>query len=339
MIKIENNQKQGELANIKRNLIVADEVALRGVNKKRLGDKWTDMVASIESMGIQQPISVRRIPEGFPGHDEGKVVIIDGLHRWEAANELGLDEIPCQVFEDTMSFEEVLVRQVLGNAHRLETRPAEYADHIQRLMARDETLTQADVATILNKNQAWVSRILKLNKLNDEAKELVNDNAITLATAVALAQLPAEEQPDWYDRAQSMNADEFTVYAAERATELRKRSRNESATDEFTPKMKLMTRGGIQNLFGQLSQDLADYSEAEMEEMSETSSAKVGQWIAVRTVLGLDPEEVERQREEWDAQQRERLRKKSEKEAAKAAEAALGKGSNVKGAALPLGFR
>lgn len=84
-------------------------VALRAVN--RTSDGYVELVDSIKRNGVYNGILVREVKDP----DSGEVLygLIDGLHRFSAAQDAGLTEIPAQV--RSMADAEVLEAQVIAN--------------------------------------------------------------------------------------------------------------------------------------------------------------------------------------------------------------------------------
>ena len=80
-----------------------------------------------------------------------------------AARDVGLSMVPCIIRE--ISDKDVLALQIQANAISLETKPAEYAHQIKRMMALDPDLTQSQVACLIRKSPSWVGSCLSLANL------------------------------------------------------------------------------------------------------------------------------------------------------------------------------
>jgi ParB/RepB/Spo0J family partition protein len=115
--------------------------------RKELGD-ISELVESIKSVGVLQPILVRPI-----GRDKYEVVV--GSRRFAAAQKAKLKAIPAIVKE--MSDEEAIIESLTENIQRgdLEIEEIAGAYNIAK-----EWLTQEDFAKRIGKSQEWVSRIL-----------------------------------------------------------------------------------------------------------------------------------------------------------------------------------
>ncbi len=78
------------------------------------------------------PITVREVRD--PDTGQKYYSLIDGLHRYNAAQDAGLEEIPCHVL--TMDELQVLEAQLMANVHKVETRPVEYIEAARRASSR-----------------------------------------------------------------------------------------------------------------------------------------------------------------------------------------------------------
>ena len=209
--------------------IQENEAALRSVDKQ--GESFLGLVASVKTDGILNSIAVSPIKDTDPQQYR----LVDGLQRFSAAQDSGLSEIPCIIRD--MDETEVYFAQILANAHTIETKAADYAAGLQRILAGNPTMTMGDLAGKLSKSEDWLRNMLKLNKLNDQVKALVNDNKINLTNAQSLAKLPSAEQMDWLEQAQTEPPAEFLPKIAERARDIRKAAREGKVPEEvkFTP--------------------------------------------------------------------------------------------------------
>jgi len=195
-------------------------VALRTVDKESEG--FLGLVDSIKLEGITNAISVRNAvakdDKGAPTGEE-YLELIDGLHRYTAALQAGLTEIPAIVMDkDDKS---VLIVQMMANFHRIVTRPAEYAQQLRRLMDMDRTLTSASLADSLGVSTKYIDDRLALNKIeNKKIKELIDNGDIKLGNAYALSKLPVDEQDAWVERAISQTPEEFVPAVTARRKEI-----------------------------------------------------------------------------------------------------------------------
>ncbi len=116
-----------------------------------------ELVASIRSQGVLQPILVRRHPA-----DRSRFQIVAGERRWRATRLAGLTEIPC--FVRDMSDADASAAALVENLQREDLNPIEEAEGFRRLIA-DFSLTQDDLATAIGKSRSHVANLLRLLKL------------------------------------------------------------------------------------------------------------------------------------------------------------------------------
>jgi len=189
--------------------------ALRAVNKS--GNSFIELTDSIRKQGVLNPILVREETDVETGAKY--FALVDGLHRFTAAQEAGLTEIPAQVL--SLSDAEVLVAQVMTNVHKIETKPAEYAKAIHRILSYNPTMTKAELADKLGKSPAWLNQVLGLLKLDESIQTKVDEGLINVSNAYALSRLPIEEQKNYLDQAQTQTPQEFVGVVSARHKELR----------------------------------------------------------------------------------------------------------------------
>lgn len=204
-------------------------VALRGVNRTNVD--YIQLVDAVKDVGIINPISVREVKDATTG--EIFYGIIEGLHRYTASLDAGKETIPAQVMN--MSDAEVEEAQIIGNIHKIETKPVEYSKALQRLMGRNPTTTFSQMADKLHRSDSWLKERLGLTKLNKTVGDLVDGGKINLSNAYVLAKLPEDEQAAFIDRAQSMNPQEFggTVQARKKELDTARRQGRAAAPEGF----------------------------------------------------------------------------------------------------------
>ena len=135
-----------------------------------------ELAASIESLGLLQPLLVR--PRGT-----GDYELIAGERRLRAAQQAGLREVPVLVVEtdERGSLERALVE----NIHREDLNPIEEASAYRQLL--DEAgLTQEELAARLGRNRVTVTNTLRLLDLPADLQRLVADRKLTGGHARAL---------------------------------------------------------------------------------------------------------------------------------------------------------
>ena len=207
------------------------EIALRDVDPK--SPDFLALVESIRQNGIINAISVCPVTNAETG--ENYYVIIDGLHRYTAACEAGLTEVPCTI--KTADEAKILALQFQANMRRVDTKPAQYGKHIRRIMVLNPDINVATIANDLCVSTSYIMQRLCLTALIPEIQKAVDANQIPLNSAIALSKLPAEEQPEWVERAMTMESATFVENATARAKSIREAIRAGRSPEEevFTP--------------------------------------------------------------------------------------------------------
>jgi ParB family chromosome partitioning protein len=140
-------------------------------------ENLTELVDSIRSRGIFQPLIVRRSQKGS-GYE-----LIAGERRWRAARKLNLPKVPAIVRVATD--QQVLELALIENLQRAELDPVEEADGYATLI---ETfgLKQEEVAERDGKNRATVANALRLRSLPSEVRDLLRSKQISVGHAKAI---------------------------------------------------------------------------------------------------------------------------------------------------------
>jgi hypothetical protein len=106
-----------------------------------------------------------------------------------------------------MTDRQVLIFQLKCNAIRPKTALFEYARRLKILMK--EGHTAASLSKLIDKTPRWIQTQLYLNRLCEEARGPVENGDITMGSALALANLPADLQPKFIDDAIKMKQVDF----------------------------------------------------------------------------------------------------------------------------------
>jgi len=303
-------------------------VALRSVDVE--GENYGGLRDSIARVGILDAISVRRRTEDVDGSTVEFYEIVNGLHRYTAAVEVGLAELPVNIV--SLDRVELLEAQIMANIHRVDTKPVEYTRQLQRIFAMNPTFTISDMSVRIARSASWVSQRLNLLKLEPSVQALVDADKITVANAVALSKLPHNEQLNYIDQAMTETTDVFAPTVQARAKELKDAAREgrQSKPAVFAPVSSLRRFGELKDEYN---------SPAIGPELCRQAGAKTaedGFALGIAFAINLDPlsiatqqaADVEKKTKLDDAKKRraaERAKKKADdaaNEAAKAAEEA-----------------
>lgn len=302
-----------KLVNIREN-----KDALRPVNKE--SEDYLGLVDSIKAMGVLNPISVREVgpdKDGtLPRAADGSVLyaLIDGLHRYNAAIDAGLTEIPVNVV--SMDQAEVYEAQIAANVHKIETKAVEYTKAVQRIMSLHPTRTITEQAARLGKSAKWLKDRLNLLDISEPIQKLIDDGKIKISNAVILAKLPAEEQSNWIDKAMTMTPNEFAPAVVGRVKQIKedKKKGKASSPEVFTPNPHLRKFGLIKDEY------LKPTELPRLIAANKITNALDAAKLTMAWVMNMDAETIAKKKAEWEARQKqaeEAAKKRAEEKAAK----------------------
>jgi len=145
-------------------------------------DALLDLASSIKEHGVIQPILVRPAKKGYE--------LVAGERRWRAARLAGLKDIPAIVRdldEKTNSF-----YALIENMQREDLNAIEEAEAISEIIEK-YGLTQEETSKVVGKSRPYITNALRLLKLPEEVKELVNNGNLSMGHARAVAGLSGEK--------------------------------------------------------------------------------------------------------------------------------------------------
>lgn len=143
------------------------------------GQTMVDLVASISSVGIIEPIVVRQVATN-------EFVIVAGERRFAAAKVLKLHQIPCVVTQCSDS--EALVISLTENLQRSDLDPVDKARALRRL--RDEfALTQQEIGRRVGMSQSAIAHHLRLLSLPHEVQRLISKGDLSVGHGKVLASI------------------------------------------------------------------------------------------------------------------------------------------------------
>lgn len=142
-----------------------------------------ELTASIEASGLLQPVIVR--PRN------GKFEIIAGERRWRAIQRLGWARIPAVVKD--VDDQTLLTLALIENLQRDDLTSIDEAAGYQRL-GEEFKLPQAEIARLVGRNRSTVANLLRLLKLPDEVKTLVQEGKLSEGHARALLAVEKESE-------------------------------------------------------------------------------------------------------------------------------------------------
>lgn len=168
--------------------------------RANLGD-LEDLVASITTHGVLEPLLVRRRTES-PGYE-----LISGERRFHAALQAGLTEVPCIELE--VSDSHALEIALIENLQRQDLSPFEEAEGYRTLVEKYD-YSHEQVATAVGRSRVTVTESLKVLSIPDEIRSMCRHADITakgvlleiarLRDAAAMAELIQEVVEERLDR-------------------------------------------------------------------------------------------------------------------------------------------
>lgn len=179
----------------------------------------TELVASIRTQGVIQPLLVRRTPDG-------DYELVAGERRLRAAERAGLTHVP--VFVREISDGESLELALVENIQRDDLSPLEEAAAYQRLVS-EFGHTQEQVAERVGKSRPAVANALRLLRLPDAIKKDLARGRLSAGHARVLLSI---DDPDAQLRAaKQIQARQMSVRDAEHLASARKAPTRATARD------------------------------------------------------------------------------------------------------------
>ena len=141
-----------------------------------------ELAQSIKEVGVITPITVRVAPGGYE--------LVCGERRVRASRIAGKEKIPAIIV--TLSDKESAILAITENLQRRDLSFFEEAESMQNLI-ECHNLTQEQIAKKLGKSQAAVANKIRLLKLPEKIRSLINEGNLCERHARALLRLQDEE--------------------------------------------------------------------------------------------------------------------------------------------------
>lgn len=135
-----------------------------------------ELAASIRQRGLVQPVVVRPAPDG--GYE-----LVAGERRWRAAQRAGLHQVPAII--RTLTDKEALEIAIIENVQRADLNAIEEAGGYRQLLERFG-YTQEELAEVVGKSRSHLTNTMRLLKLPDAVRSLVQDGKLSAGHARAL---------------------------------------------------------------------------------------------------------------------------------------------------------
>ncbi len=142
-------------------------------------DTLNDLADSIRSVGLVQPVVVRRLDSGYE--------IVAGERRWRAAQLAGLEKIPA-IIRDAGDAE-ALELALIENLSREDLNPIDTARAYANLQ-EDFGTTQEELAGKLGRSRSAIANTLRLLDLPDEVQSLIEKGKLSEGHGRTLLSIP-----------------------------------------------------------------------------------------------------------------------------------------------------
>lgn len=158
-------------------------------NPRQVVGDVTDLAASIESVGLLEPLVVAPAYDGLKASAMGKAtyLLIAGHRRLAAAKKAKHATVPVLVRADLTTRAGQVEAMLVENLQRTDLTPVEEADAYQLVMDL-EGLTQKALAAKVGQPPARISERLKLTRIGDPARQALQAHQVTIDQALTIAE-------------------------------------------------------------------------------------------------------------------------------------------------------
>ena len=206
-------------------------------------EKLNELAASIEALGVLEPILVRE-------RKKGGFEIIAGERRWRAAQRAGLHQVP--VFVRELGTAEAFEAALVENLQREDLNPLETARAFQRLV-EEHGHTQESVAKRVGKDRSTIANALRLLKLPAAVLDLLEQGLLSEGHGRAL--LGASSTTAMKRLAKKAIADGWSVRETERRVRADARDASARAPKKKSPNVIDLERKLSRSLGARVSVD------------------------------------------------------------------------------------
>ena len=170
-----NSKQSGKLIMVKVKELLAPKFKLReNIDEKEL----KELAKSMKKSYVIQPIVVREV--------NGKYEVICGYRRVLAAKMAKIEEIPAVV--KNLDDREAFLSAIIENVQRVNLNPIEEAEAYRKLKEK-YGMTTTQIAKMMGKDKATISRRLSLLKLDEDVQELVFYGKLSPSLALELLKI------------------------------------------------------------------------------------------------------------------------------------------------------
>lgn len=158
--------------------------------------KIEQIADSIENVGVIEPIIVVK--------DGEKYKILSGRHRFRACKKLGKDDIPCyiknvQADDDIARYIIIATNTDRNNEYKPSVYAKAYAEQLSLMKKLGKKSTVSAIAEQNGLSRKQIYRYIRLTNLIPEMQGLVDDEIISIETAVEFSFLSIEKQSSLYN--------------------------------------------------------------------------------------------------------------------------------------------
>lgn len=184
--------------------ILPNPVAIRTVEEE--SESFLQLKADIQQNGLLTALTVRPY--------EGKFCVVEGNNRYHAIKALLAEghpfpEIPCLV-QGELSTGTSIRQSLAANIQRIDMKNSDIRKTLLKIVADNANITTEQLAAMVNKSTAYVSKMLNISRSLDETiLTQVDDGTIPLENALALGKLPKSLQTQLIDAAISESKEDF----------------------------------------------------------------------------------------------------------------------------------
>ncbi|MBP7845256.1 MAG: ParB/RepB/Spo0J family partition protein [Proteobacteria bacterium] len=180
---VEQAEKEGRL----RTLLI-DQISPNPEQPRQVFNqaKLEELSESIKEQGLIQPIIVRSV-------GDNSFQIIAGERRWRASRLAGLLEIPAIVVDKETTQEKNDIAALIENIQREDLNPIELARAYGKMLGQYQ-ITQEQLAKKLGVSRVSLANTLRLLKLPESVKELLQSGRISEGHGRALLMLEKDDE-------------------------------------------------------------------------------------------------------------------------------------------------
>lgn len=163
-----------------------------------------ELADSIRKHGLLQPLLVRARQDGEAGYQ-----LIAGERRWRAAQQVGLETVPCRVIEfgDRQASEAALEENLKREDLNVLEKARAFKDYLDRFGGTIEELARQ-----LSMSRANVSNMMRMLELPESVQKLLREDRITGGHAKAILPLSEAQQ---FELAMQIESEQLSVRRTE----------------------------------------------------------------------------------------------------------------------------